>query len=215
MKIISLVNSRNFQLRVASAMVLLPLAVLVVVYGGKIFQTAIIVLTALLAMEWQQMLDHGVKQRKKIYQVIGLFYIALPMLALIDIRQHNNGLEILLWMLLAVISTDVGAYFFGMLIGGPKIAPSISPNKSWAGLAGGIIMTLLFSYTYYAHYQALHYLVLAPAISVISQMGDFTESAWKRHFNCKDSSDFIPGHGGFFDRMDSIITAAVFVWLML
>jgi len=120
----------------------------------------------------------------------------------------------LLEIMLGVIATDVGAYFAGRAIGGPKIAPRISPSKTWAGLGGGVVFasTLLACEAWLTRNGELagpedapFAIVLGAAIAVIAQSGDFLESWLKRKAGMKDSSNLIPGHGGVFDRVDGLL----------
>ncbi len=120
------------------------------------------------------------------------------------------------WLLVAliavVIATDIGAYFSGRAIGGPKIAPSISPSKTWAGLVGGMICAglMLAAFAVFELFDwTTIYALLAGAIgAVVAQAGDFLESWMKRKAGLKDSSNLLPGHGGFFDRVDGLLAVA-------
>jgi phosphatidate cytidylyltransferase len=107
--------------------------------------------------------------------------------------------------------TDIGGYFAGRTIGGPKLWPRVSPNKTWAGAAGGFVLSLLvaagFAMNGFGRMAPL--LLIAAALSVASQLGDLFESAVKRRFGVKDSSHIIPGHGGLMDRLDGYVAAVV------
>jgi phosphatidate cytidylyltransferase len=108
--------------------------------------------------------------------------------------------------------TDIAAYFVGRSVGGPKLMPSVSPNKTWSGaiggaltgVAGGLLVAWLFSAGNFAALAAV-----ALVLSIASQIGDLLESAFKRRFSAKDASSLIPGHGGLMDRLDGFLTAAV------
>lgn len=149
----------------------------------------------------------------------GLFYVAVPALSILWLRQIGGMLIpsmpwfLLLMPILGVWATDTGAYFSGRKFGGPKIAPKISPNKTWAGLIGGMIAAALvvgFMAIYAGlGYAALYFLVGA-VLAVIAQIGDFFESHLKRKAGVKDSGSIIPGHGGILDRIDGILTALPF-----
>jgi phosphatidate cytidylyltransferase len=133
------------------------------------------------------------------------------MVSLAALRSIENGLNLTLLMLLMVWATDIGAYFAGRTIGGPKILPKISPKKTWAGLFGGMISSaitgLLFA-LFMDSESTLLLAILGVAIAIVAQTGDFFESWVKRKFDVKDSGDIIPGHGGILDRIDGIMTAA-------
>lgn len=119
------------------------------------------------------------------------------------------GLVTVLWVVASVVATDVGAYFVGRRIGGPKLAPRISPNKTWSGLLGGMASAgIAGAVTGVMSGGAwLPLFACSVALAAISQGGDLIESSLKRHFKVKDASQLIPGHGGFLDRFDGYLTA--------
>lgn len=154
------------------------------------------------------------------FSLLGIAYALLPALSLIWLRQYSDqGGWIVLWMMIIVWSMDTGAYFAGKSIGGPKMSPKISPNKTWAGLIGGAVTAVIFGLIA-AHYFDLGFrleflIPAAAALAVWSQIGDLAESALKRHFDVKDSGAVIPGHGGIMDRVDGVVFAAPAVALFL
>lgn len=128
-----------------------------------------------------------------------------------------------LWFILMVWSVDIGGYIIGTSLHGPKLAPKISPNKTWSGLIGGIILAVAVSFIYmYAVKnifelsipikEQMKFAQLGAIIAIIAQVGDLAESAIKRYLGVKDSSNLIPGHGGVFDRIDGLIFAAPVVY---
>ncbi len=146
------------------------------------------------------------------WMLLGTVYIIAPCVALMWLRAEPMGLATVIWLLAVVWATDTGAYFFGRTIGGPKMAPSISPNKTWAGLIGGAGTAALIGIPagYLAGTQNYMNLVASGAVlAVIGQVGDVFESSIKRRFGVKDSGNIIPGHGGLFDRLDSLLLVAV------
>jgi phosphatidate cytidylyltransferase len=146
----------------------------------------------------------------------GLAYAGLPCLALIELRQGAEGLAAILAVFAIVWGADILAYFTGRAIGGPKLAPRISPNKTWSGFFGGLAGSLLLLSTvlaYFGHSPTIAGIVLALAISIVSQGGDLAESWIKRHFGVKDSGRIIPGHGGLLDRIDGLLAAAIAAWI--
>ncbi len=142
---------------------------------------------------------------------LGVVYLTLPCIALVWLRADPAiGRETILWLLAVVWATDIGAYFAGRGIGGPKLAPRFSPNKTWSGLLGGAMAAGLASAVVasVAGLGGVLALALVGAIlAVVSQVGDLTESGFKRHFGVKDSSHLIPGHGGVMDRVDGLLFA--------
>jgi phosphatidate cytidylyltransferase len=144
----------------------------------------------------------------------GIAYIGLPCIALVWLRGEDPaGRALVLWLLLAVWATDVGAYFAGRLIGGPRLAPRLSPNKTWAGLIGGALcaaaMALIVPLLEPGGPSVTALAVGGAVLAVVAQAGDLAESSVKRRFGAKDASHLIPGHGGLFDRVDGLLAAAL------
>lgn len=139
----------------------------------------------------------------------GIFYAGLPILAMLLIRDQPRGLLFAFWAFGLVWLCDIGAYFAGRLIGGPRLAPRISPNKTWAGLIGGVVSAALFGGVLQMAYGLPWRLTLAtPLLALIAQGGDLYESWLKRRAGVKDSGNLLPGHGGLLDRLDGMIAAA-------
>lgn len=140
---------------------------------------------------------------------LGLVYIGLPVLALLLIREQPRGIEFALWALALVWACDIGAYFAGRFIGGPRLAPAISPNKTWAGLIGGVASAGAFGVAMHLGTGLPLRLTLAtPALAVLAQGGDLLESWLKRRAGVKDSGTMLPGHGGLLDRLDGVVPVA-------
>lgn len=152
------------------------------------------------------------------WAALGIAYVAIPSLALIDFRQEEpEGVLVIVFVALIVWATDIAAYFGGRAIGGPKLWPRVSPKKTWAGaasgLVGGIVVALIFVVgAGIVSWAAI--LLLAMLLSLGAQAGDLAESAFKRRFDVKDSGTIIPGHGGVLDRVDGLYVALAFAWLM-
>ncbi|NNM75394.1 phosphatidate cytidylyltransferase [Sphingomonas sp. ID1715] len=139
----------------------------------------------------------------------GVAYVAFPALALLFLRGQENGLLLALWTLATVWVTDIGAYAAGRSIGGPKLAPSVSPNKTWAGLIGGVAAALVFGLLLWRFAGLRLQLAFAsPILAVIAQIGDLYESWLKRQAGVKDSGTLLPGHGGLLDRLDGLVPVA-------
>jgi|APSaa5957512535_1039671.scaffolds.fasta_scaffold55604_2 phosphatidate cytidylyltransferase len=155
--------------------------------------------------------------QKMTWPVLGLLWLGLPVLALLVLRMGEGGMAAVSWLFLSVWSCDTGAYFAGRGIGGPKLAPRISPNKTWAGLLGGMAAAGLVSVLlalYLSWDNMVLFAVLGAVLAAISQCGDLAESWVKRTFDVKDSGTIIPGHGGILDRVDGVLFAAPVVALM-
>ena len=139
----------------------------------------------------------------------GLVYVGLPVFALLWLRDRPDGLLLTFWALTLVWATDIGAFFAGRTIGGPKVAPAISPNKTWAGLLGGVIAATLLALVLRAQLGLASALVaVTPILAFAAQAGDFFESWMKRRAGVKDSGTLLPGHGGVLDRLDGVVTSA-------
>ena len=146
----------------------------------------------------------------------GAAYVALPSLALIWLRALPAGLAVVLLVMLTVWASDTGAYVAGRALGGPKLAPRISPSKTWSGAAGGLLAACLVGALFGVVGAVLHPLpsgtagaaLIAGLLGLAAQAGDLAESAAKRRFGVKDSGRLIPGHGGLLDRLDGLMAAA-------
>lgn len=149
---------------------------------------------------------------------LGALYAGLPALALVWLNRGDAmGFLAVLFLLLVVWASDTGAYFAGRLIGGPKLMPRISPNKTWSGFAGAIVAGALVGLVFALARSGLslgHMVIAGAVLAAVSQAGDLLESALKREYGVKDASTLIPGHGGFMDRIDglaaAVIAAAIF-----
>jgi phosphatidate cytidylyltransferase len=140
---------------------------------------------------------------------VGVIYCGLPVFALLLLRKQPDGLLFAFWAMAVVWATDIGAYFAGRGIGGPKLAPAISPNKTWAGLIGGVIAAGLFgALMHWAYGLPWRLTSASPALAVLAQAGDLYESALKRRAGVKDSGTILPGHGGVMDRLDGLVPVA-------
>lgn len=146
---------------------------------------------------------------------LGTLYVGLPVVALVWLREAG-GVETMFWMFGIIWATDTGAYAAGRTIGGPLLAPRISPKKTWSGLLGGMTASAAVGAAFGLYLDLSGWVGLAvfsAVLAVVAQIGDLFESSVKRRFNVKDSSSIIPGHGGVLDRVDGLIAAAPVVAL--
>lgn len=145
----------------------------------------------------------------------GVIYAGLPVISLIWLRSDPAlGFLAVVFLVLTVVATDVGAFIAGRLIGGKKLWPRVSPNKTWSGLLGGMSLSAVAAaaYSFAVPGAGLVRLGLIGAVlAVVAQAGDLAESSLKRHFHVKDTSALIPGHGGVMDRVDGLVAAALAV----
>src|SRR5262249_11348178 len=147
---------------------------------------------------------------KRGWAAAGCLYAVAALVSSVLLRQDPvNGFIALMFVLLVVWATDIGGYFAGRSIGGPKLWPRVSPKKTWAGALGGFVASLAIAggFAAFGLGRAVPLLALSAVLSVVSQLGDLFESAVKRRFGVKDSSHLIPGHGGLMDRLDGFIAA--------
>lgn len=146
----------------------------------------------------------------------GVVYCGLPVLALVVIRREEAGLVLAFWTLALVWATDIGGYFAGRAIGGPKLAPRISPSKTWAGLIGGVLLASALGAALHLRFGLPAGLAATtPVLAVLAQLGDLYESTVKRRAGVKDSGDILPGHGGVLDRLDGVVPVAPVAALLI
>lgn len=147
----------------------------------------------------------------------GLLYLAGCGLSFLYLRAiPGSGMNLVVYLLLVVWGMDIGAYLTGRVVGGPKLMPQISPNKTWAGLFGGMALAAILGYAAAAGFgarQPLTALGLAIVLGPVAQWGDFFKSYFKRRAGVKESGGLIPGHGGVLDRIDGLIPASIFLAL--
>jgi phosphatidate cytidylyltransferase len=147
-------------------------------------------------------------RRERWWFVFGLVYIGVAMSYVPVIRDDGTlGLIVIVWLILVVAAADIGAYFAGRTVGGPKLWPRVSPKKTWSGAIGGLVLGVVLGLLVAGAVGWRLSLMAAVSAGVVvaSQAGDLLESAVKRHFGVKDASNLIPGHGGVMDRLDGII----------
>ena len=186
--------------------------------SGRIEASLVVLVLGCAAVAW-------LSPERRLWTAAGFFYAAAAEVASVLVRFDQIwGFVALILILLVVWVTDIGGFFAGRGIGGPKLWPRVSPKKTWAGAIGGFAASLAVAAGFvvigFAKVEPPHVLELGPilllgaALSIASQLGDLFESAVKRRFGVKDSSQLIPGHGGLMDRLDgfvaAIVTAAIF-----
>lgn len=196
---------QDLGLRAASAAVLLPLAIGALILGGRAWAALILLFLVGLLWEWFGLSRRVAPAARGRFAAFGLIYAALPAAALLWLRVQPDGLMDVLFLLVVVWMTDIGAYAAGRLLGGPKLAPAISPGKTVSGALGGLVIGVAAGMLVARAGGAL---MPAIVISLVSQAGDLAESALKRRLGVKDSGRTIPGHGGLFDRLDGVLAAA-------
>ena len=220
--------NRELAVRAASAVVMIAVASAALWLGGWWWVGFVAVLACGVLWEWNRLVGaFGITPAGEVAWLFGgAIYVTAAALALIQVRFNYSALAVLAAFIAPVVAVDVGAYFAGRAIGGPKLAPRLSPSKTWAGLAGGALAAglvgllaeaadigpgaLIPGYSTLAVGLALF---AGLGIAALAQAGDFFESWMKRRAGVKDSSGLIPGHGGLFDRLDGFL--AVFFVLFV
>lgn len=223
-------SSRNSDLpvRVTSAVVMIALVGVALWLGGWWFRGLVALIGYGMLVEWVRLvlrLPYSTPA-KFAFNLFGLVYIVAAVWGLLSVQSILGSLGALAVMAL-VWATDVGAYFAGRSIGGPKIAPAISPSKTWAGLIGGMVAAVIALWAFKrwglleVHDAAgnSYFLQISSytgaAVAVLAQAGDFFESWMKRRAGMKDSGTLIPGHGGLLDRLDGLLPVVIVAALLL
>lgn len=208
----------NLRARTITGAVMIAIAIAAALVGGHSFAVLVAAAATAVFYEWTR-LTRGWAIG---WYLGGFVYAVAAACALLWIRDRadpglpDGGLVLTFWVFIIVWSTDIGAYFAGRAIGGPKLAPSISPGKTWAGLIGGVAAAFIFG-SIWVVASGLRYTLdlLAPLFGVAAQGGDLFESWVKRRAGVKDSGDWLPGHGGVFDRLDGLLPVAILTALAL
>lgn len=244
-------------MRVAAALVLAPLALVLAYAGGWLWALLVTLVSIGLFVEWLMVVGAGqvalsasgtialaimgfcvalgwlhlglligalglvwiglLAKDARGWAAAGFVYAVAALATSILLRQDPvNGFLALMFVLLVVWATDIGGYFAGRTIGGPKLWPRVSPKKTWAGAFGSMAASLGVAggFAAFGLGKAVPLLALGAALSAVSQAGDLFESAVKRRFGVKDSSHLIPGHGGLMDRLDGFVAAVVAAWII-
>jgi phosphatidate cytidylyltransferase len=184
------------------------LALAALVYRPQGFVPEIVLLGGVLL----QLASGLVWRRNLLWRAGGVLYLGLPALAIVSLREvPANGAWLTMALFIVVWATDTGALVAGKLIGGPKIAPILSPNKTWAGTIGGVVTAsaMLAIYIGVLGGGVAGAVLFGAVLAVVAHLGDLFESLVKRRFHAKDSGGLIPGHGGVLDRVDSTLSAAL------
>ena len=202
----------NFILRLISACILAPLVLFAIKLSGFYFTTMILAAAIVMGGEWFYISS----KKSNAWKISGAVYILLASLSLLWIIEQDyivddtirfSGVNTVISIFVLVWANDIGGYIFGKLLGGKKLCPKISPNKTWFGFCGGILCCIAVSPI------LAESMVTGVVISVIASIGDLLESWAKRKCNMKDSGNLIPGHGGLLDRVDGILLVSILVAL--
>lgn len=203
----------DLPVRAASAVVMVAVAGTALWLGGWVWMAFVALVALGVLWEWRGLVAgfQPSPMKRGLWNAGGLVYVGLAAFILTVIRTRDADAFAAVIAVGSVIATDIGAYFAGRTFGGPKIAPKISPSKTWSGLGGGMLGAALLLFVAYHFYDrvplpmALMAIPVGAVVAIVAQAGDFFESWMKRRAGVKDSGKLIPGHGGLFDRVDGLL----------
>ena len=202
--------SSEFIKRVLSSIILIPITLYFILKGSYLFVFFISICFGLIIYEWHMM------SKKKSYRIFGFIFLFISFYTIYKLRIDNDY-WFLLFVLTICVSTDIGGYVFGKLFKGPKLT-KFSPNKTFAGMIGGylfsVISAIFLTNFHYSENLSIKLFIFVILISTISQLGDIIISYFKRLSKIKDTGKIIPGHGGLLDRVDGMIFAFPFSYLI-
>ncbi len=201
--------------RILSSIVLIPLALFFIIKGSFLFIFFISLCFCTIAYEWHMM------RKKKSFYLLGFLFLIFSFVTIYKLRFDNYSIgKDYIWILIITIicvGTDVGGYIFGKLFKGPKLT-KLSPNKTYAGMIGGYFLSLIalfISFQYFNLKLSIEWLFFTLLLSSVSQLGDIIISYFKRLSKIKDTGKIIPGHGGLLDRVDGMIFAFPFAYIII
>ena len=207
---------QEFQKRLLSSIILLPLSIFLIFKGSLFFNIFILSCLCLSLYEWHFM------SKKKIHYFPGLLFIIFSFFSVYKLRNDGEFYFFLL-VILICISTDIGGYVFGKIFKGPKLI-SVSPNKTFSGMIGSFILSMLFAILFMNNLDFLNLgfnreitletIIFILMVSLLSQIGDLIISFFKRKANMKNTGKLIPGHGGILDRIDGMIFVFPIVYII-
>ncbi len=204
--------SKELFKRILSSIILIPIALFFIIKGSFLFIFFIGTCFCIIAYEWHMM------RKKKQFYFLGLLFLCFSFTTIYELRFHiSSDYIVLLIITIICVATDMGGYIFGKLFKGPKLT-KLSPNKTYAGMIGGFFLSLIFlslSFQYFEMEFTINWLFFTLLVSSISQIGDIIISYFKRLSKIKDTGKIIPGHGGLLDRVDGMIFAFPFSYLII
>ena len=200
--------NKELQKRIISSIILIPVTFFFIIQGSYIFIFFLSLIFLATSLEWFKM-----TKNKDLIRIFGLFFLSFSFFSTIYLRQYI-GLNFFVFLIIVCIFTDTGGYIFGKTFKGPKLT-KISPKKTYSGVIGSFLISLLFGLIYVKYFgqkirtlletDPFFIILLILFISSVSQIGDLIISYFKRKAKLKDTGKILPGHGGFLDRIDGII----------
>ena len=202
--------------RIISSLTLIPIALFFIIKGSFFFNFFILVCFIITVYEWHMM------SKKKPFHIIGIFFLIFSFYTVYYLRAEND-LKFFLLVVITCIATDIGGYIFGNIFKGPKLT-KISPKKTYAGMFGGFFLAIIFTNLFFNNLNFINLgnnaqiskeiFIIVLLLSFVSQIGDLTISFFKRKSKIKNTGKLIPGHGGLLDRIDGMIFAFPFMFII-
>ena len=208
--------NKELQKRLLSSIIIIPLSLFFIIKGSSFFILFLIILFFISFTEWLNMI------KKLELKILGLLFLLFSFYTTFYFREIS--LELFLLIIIACVSTDLGGYIFGKIFKGPKLT-KISPNKTYSGVVGGFLLSIIITYLFATMYASsgvikntyladLKFIILVLIISTTSQIGDLIISYFKRLSNIKNTGKIFPGHGGMLDRIDGMIFVFPILYLI-
>ena len=201
--------------RIISSLILVPLTLYALVKGSYIFNSFLLLCFSISLYEWFKL------TKKLLLKIVGTFFLIFSFVTIFKLRNNiDNDYSTILFVLIICISTDIGGYIFGKIFKGPKLT-KISPNKTFSGSIGSFFLSLFLTIIFFKfikcniNFETIsHLIIIIILISFVSQLGDLVISYFKRVSKIKNTGNIIPGHGGILDRIDGMIFAFPFFYLL-
>ncbi len=210
--------TKELQKRILSSIILIPVSFFFIIQGSLTFIFFLSLIFLVTIWEWFKM-----TKNKDLLRIFGLFFLFFSFFSTIYLRQYI-GLNFFLFLIVVCICTDTGGYIFGRIFKGPKLT-KVSPNKTYSGVVGSFLISLLFGLLYVKYFgqksrilletDPIFIIILILSISLVSQIGDLIISFFKRKAKLKDTGKILPGHGGFLDRIDGLIFVMPIIFLCI
>ena len=207
---------KEFEKRLLSSFILIPIAIFFIIQGSIFFMFFLSILFLVTSYEWLRM-----SKKNNLLKFLGIIFLLFSFYTAFEIREYKN-FEYFLFIMVVCIFTDIGGYLFGKIFKGPKLT-KISPNKTYAGVLGSFVLSLIAGLIYINYFSKkevtdtdhLFIFSIILFISLISQIGDLIISFFKRKAKLKDTGKIIPGHGGLLDRIDGLIFVFPSIYLSI
>ena len=202
--------------RIFSSFILIPFSIFIILMGSFYFNVFLLICLIISIYEWNNI------SKKLLLKIFGFFFLILSFFSIYKLRNDFDGEHLLVFFILLIcVSTDLGGFIFGKIFKGPRLT-KISPNKTYSGVVGSYILSLILALFYYLKLKSFYLdksifqiITIIFLVSTVSQIGDLLLSYFKRLSNVKDTGKLIPGHGGILDRIDGMIFAFPFFYVLI